>query len=118
MSASVAMTEHMTPGGNTVAESMMPTSLSAISTVMLRVLPEEIEAVFLCHGIAGKPGIWHKMFQINFISQKYVAERLLPRITEGGSVTFISSMGGLGWQRMYADLQGLIEAEGWDGQEA
>ena len=81
-------------------------------------LPEEIEAVFLCHGIAGKPGIWHKMFQINFISQKYVAERLLPRIAEGGSVTFISSMGGLGWQRMYADLQGLIEAEGWEGQEA
>lgn len=81
-------------------------------------LPETIDAVFMCHGIPGKPGIWHKMMQINFFSQKYAVDELLPRMSDGASVTFISSMGGLGWQNTHKEYMPLIEAEDWDAMEA
>lgn len=80
-------------------------------------LLETVDAVFMCHGIPGRPGIWCKMMQINFFSQKYAMERLLPRMSDSASVTFISSMGGLGWQRTHKEYLPLVEAEGWDAME-
>src|SRR5699024_10370470 len=57
-------------------------------------LPTKIDALFLCHGIAGFKGKELLVQKVNFYSQKYMTERLLDRITDHGSVTFISSVGG------------------------
>ena len=54
-------------------------------------LPETIYSVFNCHGIAAWPGREVEVVTINYISQRYLAEQLLPRISEGGSITFIAS---------------------------
>ena len=59
-------------------------------------LPDQIDALFLCHGIAAFPGKELEVQKVNFYSQKYMTEQLLDRITEHGSVIFISSVGGFG----------------------
>jgi len=62
-------------------------------------LPEEFEALYICHGISDAPGFANCMLvqQTNFFSFQYLTEKLLPRIADNGSVTFISSVGGRDW---------------------
>jgi len=61
-------------------------------------LPEKIDALFVCHGMALVKGKEKLIQLVNFIGQRYLVETLLPRITDGGSVSFISSSGGYGWE--------------------
>ena len=77
-------------------------------------LPSKIDALFLCHGIAYFPGKELLVQQVNFYSQKYMTEVLLDRITDHGSVTYISSVGGFGWQQVYNEAVELINLPTWD----
>lgn len=77
-------------------------------------LPEKIDALFLCHGIAAFPGKELLVQKVNFYSQKYMTEQLLDRITDHGSVTFISSVGGFGWQSIYKEAVELIDLPSWE----
>ncbi len=77
-------------------------------------LPEKIDALFLCHGIAAFPGNELLVQKVNFYSQKYMTEQLLDRITDQGSVTFISSVGGFGWQSVYKEAVELIDLPDWE----
>lgn len=77
-------------------------------------LPEKIDAIFLCHGIAAFPGKELLVQKVNFYSQKYMTEQLLDRISEHGSVTYISSVGGFGWQQVYPQAVELINLKTWD----
>lgn len=71
-------------------------------------LPKKIDALFLCHGIAGFKGRELLVQKVNFYSQKYMTEQLLDRISDYGSVTFIASVGGFGWQQVYSKAVELI----------
>ena len=77
-------------------------------------LPEKIDAIFLCHGIAYFPGKELQVQKVNFYGQKYMADSLLPRMNEHGSITFISSVGGFGWQQVYDKAVELINLQTWD----
>ena len=77
-------------------------------------LPTKIDALFLCHGIAQFPGKELLVQKVNFYSQKYMIEKLLDRISEHGSVTFISSVGGFGWQQVYNKAIELINIPTWE----
>ena len=77
-------------------------------------LPSELDALFLCHGIAYFPGRELLVQKVNFYSQKYMAEELLPRIKEHGTVNIISSVGGFGWQAVYDKAVELINLKTWD----
>ncbi len=77
-------------------------------------LPEKIDALFLCHGIAAFPGNELKVQKVNFYGQKYMAEKLLDRISDQGSVTFISSVGGFGWESIYQEAVELINLPTWE----
>ena len=81
---------------------------------VLSELPEKIDALFLCHGIAYFPGKELLVQKVNFYSQKYMIEELLPRIKEHGSVNIISSVGGFGWQTVYDKAVELINLKTWD----
>lgn len=72
-------------------------------------LPEKIDALFICQGISQgiNPGL--KVQQVNFLSHKYLAESLAPRIADEGSVTFISSAGGFGWEQNFAQCKACID---------
>ena len=78
-------------------------------------LPSKIDALFLCHGIAAFPGNELLVQKVNFYSQKYMTEKLLDRIVEHGSVTYISSVGGFGWQQVYQSAVELINIPTWEG---
>ncbi|MCI8588687.1 MAG: SDR family oxidoreductase [Bacilli bacterium] len=77
-------------------------------------LPEKIVALFLCHGIAYFPGREMLVQKVNFYGQKYMVEQLLERISDHGSVTFISSVGGFGWQQVYEKAVELINLPTWE----
>lgn len=77
-------------------------------------LPSELDALFLCHGIAYFPGKELLVQKVNFYSQKYMIEELLPRVKEHGTVNIISSVGGFGWQTVYDKAVELINLKTWD----
>jgi NAD(P)-dependent dehydrogenase (short-subunit alcohol dehydrogenase family) len=63
-------------------------------------LPQDIEALFLCHAIAHRPGKNEVLTQkVNFLSIKILIEALVDRIADNGSITIISSNGGYGWEK-------------------
>lgn len=77
-------------------------------------LPETIDALFLCHGIAQFPGKELLVQKVNFYGQKYMTERLLDRICDRGSITYISSVGGFGWETVYDKAVELINQPTWE----
>ncbi len=81
---------------------------------VIRELPDKIDALFLCHGIAYFPGKELLVQKVNFYSQKYMTEQLLDRISDKGSVTYISSVGGFGWQQVYDKCVELINLPTWE----
>ena len=81
---------------------------------VIQELPKKIDALFLCHGIAYFPGKELLVQKVNFYSQKYMTEQLLERISDHGSVTYISSVGGFGWQQVYNQAVELINLPTWE----
>ncbi len=81
---------------------------------LINELPEKIDALFLCEGIAGFKGRELLVQKVNFYGQKYITECLLNRIVDHGSVTYISSVGGFGWQQIYTKAVELINLPSWE----
>ena len=79
-------------------------------------LPPAIDALFVCHGISNAVGMTNglEVQLTNFLSFRYLTEALLPRMSEGSSVTFISSNGGWEWRDRAAACMELIETTSWD----
>jgi NAD(P)-dependent dehydrogenase (short-subunit alcohol dehydrogenase family) len=77
-------------------------------------LPEKINAIFSCHGMAAWPGQDIKVLLCNFVGQRYMVETLLPRVVDNGAVAFISSFGGFGWQRSWKKVSSLLATKGFD----
>jgi NAD(P)-dependent dehydrogenase (short-subunit alcohol dehydrogenase family) len=84
--------------------------------ILVEQLPREIEALFLCHGIANNTertnGLQVQL--TNYYSFQYLTECLLPRIGDNGSVTMISSDAGKGWRRSIQACEKLIACKTWD----
>jgi NAD(P)-dependent dehydrogenase (short-subunit alcohol dehydrogenase family) len=77
-------------------------------------LPETIDALFLCHGMAAWPGKEIKVQLVNFLGQRYMIEKLLPRIVDNGSVSLISSTGGYNWQLQFQEIMEVLNCETWE----
>jgi NAD(P)-dependent dehydrogenase (short-subunit alcohol dehydrogenase family) len=82
-------------------------------------LPREIEALFICHGISNAVGYANalEVNLTNFFSFKYLTEKLLPRISDNGSVTFISSNGGRQWRKSIPECLEVINCRTWEEAE-
>lgn len=80
-------------------------------------LPESIDALFMCHGMGIKPGREKLIQMVNFVGQRYMVEALLPRIVDGGSVTFISSTGGYGWEKNMGNVGAVLAAASFEDAE-
>lgn len=81
-------------------------------------LPEHIDSYFSVAGVMGAAFPFMKTLKINLISNKYVAEKLLPeRMSEGGSVVIVASAVAVNWNDpgnlKYFDS--IVNADGWDG---
>ena len=77
-------------------------------------LPNDIVAFYSCQGISHFPGREYLVSKVNFLGQKYMTELLLPKISDYGSITYISSVGGFGWERNYQNCLDLINQKTWD----
>jgi NAD(P)-dependent dehydrogenase (short-subunit alcohol dehydrogenase family) len=72
-----------------------------------------VHAVFSCAGVAdGTPGIE----KVNFIGHRYLLDLLLARgtLTRGGSIGFISSAAGLGWEANLPELKEYLDITDFD----
>ncbi|WP_307481274.1 SDR family oxidoreductase [Pseudarthrobacter sulfonivorans] len=83
-------------------------------------LPEKIDRVFSCAGIAGtiyggRTFSELDVLTINYIGTRYLVDGLIPRLPEDGSVAVIASTGGMKWQ-LRQDLH--LEFAKTDGFEA
>lgn len=117
LGANVYATTRRKPLDFTVAKEI-PSDLSSQKGVdaVLTQLPESVDALFLCHGISNTPGNQNALLvqETNFLSFKYLTEKLLPRISDNGSVSFISSNGGREWKKMIPECLEVIAASSWD----
>ena len=80
-------------------------------------IPEEIDNFFGTAGVAGVKEDFLTTVTVNFIANKYITdEYLTKRIKEGGSIGYITSNGGLRWERpvMKEEILPIISAQGWD----
>ena len=90
---------------------------SAIDNVVSQ-LPEKIDVLFMCHGVGLKPDREKFIQMTNFVGQRYMVEQLLPRIVDGGSVTFISSTGGYGWPGNMKNVGAVLNTASFEEAEA
>ena len=78
----------------------------------VRSLPENIDALINCAGIAPTNNN-SAVLQINWFGTKSFTEGVLMKIKPGGSVTTVASRAGAKWEENIAQLRQLIEAS-WD----
>jgi NAD(P)-dependent dehydrogenase (short-subunit alcohol dehydrogenase family) len=77
-------------------------------------LPAKIDALFICQGIAQTADNWILVQKVNFLSVRFLAEKLVSRVSDNGSVTIISSSGGFGWQDHFDACKEVIDCGSYD----
>lgn len=77
-----------------------------------------VDALFCCAGLPGPPFSGVDVARVNFFGARHFIESLLPSLTKGAGIAWVSSNGGLGWQQNLELLTPALKAEGWDAGEA
>lgn len=79
-------------------------------------LPNDIFAMFLCHGIAlnsdGSNTV--EVQRVNFLGHKYLLEKALSKVADRGSVNIISSTGGFDWQSSFHSCMEVINTQTYE----
>ncbi|MFJ6740549.1 SDR family oxidoreductase [Streptomyces sp. NPDC091279] len=79
-------------------------------------LPAHIDAFFGVAGVSGLQHDYNTTLLINYGSYKYISKTYLEsRMSDGGAIAYVSSIGGINWERYQEELEGLLQADGWDG---
>ncbi|MGI4896234.1 MAG: SDR family oxidoreductase [Janthinobacterium lividum] len=78
-------------------------------------LPTEIDAFFGVAGVSGDRHDFPATMAINFIANKYITDTyLFDRMRDGGAIAFVTSMGGINWEKHREEIAALTVADGWD----
>lgn len=80
-------------------------------------VPGEIDAFFGVAGISGVKSSFLDTMVVNFVSNKYITDEILTeRIAANGSLTFVTSNGGVRWETpaIREELIALTNAGSWD----
>lgn len=77
----------------------------------------KVDALFNCAGLPQTAGALDVM-KVNFAGTRYLTEKVIPLMGEGGAIASISSNGGLGWSRRVPVLMGLLATDGFDAAVA
>ena len=72
-------------------------------------LPQHINGLVSCAGVA--PGALPelKVMQINFLGMRYLTERLLPRVLDNGSVVTVASSAGRDWRENIDNVVAMLD---------
>jgi NAD(P)-dependent dehydrogenase (short-subunit alcohol dehydrogenase family) len=82
-------------------------------------IPEQIDAFFGVAGISGVHNTFLETLTVNFIANKYLTDSYLgDRVAQHGSITFVTSNGGLRWETpaVREELVPFARGGGWDDQ--
>lgn len=80
-------------------------------------IPEHIDSFFGIAGVSGLKNDFMTTCKIDLVANKYICEEYLTtRMSQGGSIAFMTSTGGNGWERddnkdIYLPV---LKAKGWD----
>ena len=79
-------------------------------------LPEHIDALFLCHGIALNSDGSNTMDvqKVNFLGHKYLLEKVIDKVVDSGSVNIIGSAGGFDWESSFENCMEVIETKTYE----
>ncbi|MPW25242.1 SDR family oxidoreductase [Alkalibaculum sp. M08DMB] len=79
-------------------------------------IPDSIDSFFGIAGVSGMKNDFNSTVTIDFIANKYICENYLTkRMKEGSSIAFITSTGGIGWEKdgNKKEYMPLIKAKAW-----
>ena len=80
-------------------------------------IPERIDAFFGIAGVSGVHNSFAETLTINFTANKHIADTyLVDRIVPGGSLAFVTSNGGLRWEKpeVREELAPFVHGGDWD----
>jgi NAD(P)-dependent dehydrogenase (short-subunit alcohol dehydrogenase family) len=71
-------------------------------------LPDRIDALFNCAGVPGAPRFSAlDTMLVNYVGLRELTEALLPRISDQGSISSITSVAGMGWSKNLDNVKAL-----------
>lgn len=78
-------------------------------------LPNHIDCFFGVAGLSGaKTGYW-TTFTVNFIANKYITDTYLAkRMSAGGAIAYVTSCGGLMWEKWKKEYLKVMKANSWE----
>ncbi len=81
----------------------------------MKQLPEHIDSFFGVAGLSGAKTNYYKTFTVNYIANKYITEEYLKnRMSAGGTIAYITSTGGLYWDKYANEFEKFTNAKTWD----
>lgn len=82
-------------------------------------IPPRFEKFFGCAGLSGMKTDFLKTFKTNFIANKYITDKYVnERMDGGGAIAYISSNGGLNWEKYINEYAVIADAKGYDAMIA
>ena len=79
------------------------------------VLPQVIDRFFGVAGLSGARTSYWLAFTVNFIANKYMTDTYLEkRIPSGGSIAYVTSCGGLMWEKWRKEYVKVMDCKTWD----
>jgi len=79
------------------------------------VLPQVIDRFFGVAGLSGARTSYWLTFTVNFIANKYMTDTYLEkRIPSGGSIAYVTSCGGLMWEKWRKEYVKVMDCKTWD----
>lgn len=86
----------------------------SIDEAMERV-PRHIDSFFGVAGLSGAKTNYYKTFTVNYIANKYITEEYLKkRMSYGGAISYVTSTGGLYWDKYSSEFEKFTNAKTWD----
>lgn len=78
-------------------------------------IPEYIDCFFGVAGLSGAKTGYYTTFTVNFIANKYITDVYLSkRMGSGSSITYVSSCGGLMWERWQREYRKVMYCNSWE----
>jgi len=74
----------------------------------------KLDALFHCAGIPGPPFTNLETMTVNFIGLRHFTEKILPQIKDGGSISSITSVAGMGFGKNLEKLRDFLATKSFD----
>ena len=81
-------------------------------------IPGHVDRIFTCAGLPGPPFSDIAVNLVNFVGHRHLVESLLPRMSEGGAIAMIASVGGMAWQMNFATVSQLLATQDFEAARA